>query len=181
MTGFIYRLINDGYTSIKLLENNYYEERSGYQNEHVDISVIAIDSNGECFRVNLKYVQETMKPRVPRLPSYTPISRDEFDRLGHGKSVIDTPAYLQKKKRYDDKQQKDKAAARSLDEKIKRGTPKCPKCDETMEVMYNRRSGNRFWGCKRYRTYGCKGTRNVSVAMNTLLDQRGKYVLLDWD
>lgn len=39
---------------------------------------------------------------------------------------------------------------------------KCPICDAEMEKRTNKTTGDQFWGCVRFKTDECKGTRPIS-------------------
>ncbi|MQF65270.1 restriction endonuclease [SAR202 cluster bacterium AC-409-J13_OGT_754m] len=43
----------------------------------------------------------------------------------------------------------------------RRRGPSCPLCDSSMSIQFNKNDNSRFYGCVKFRWFGCKGTINI--------------------
>lgn len=127
-----------------------YKE-SGSNKEYDDYaSVFVCHINSQAYLVNFHW---HMDARFPKNNSVSvkheeKITEEQYQEYAKGGTLLDVS-----------KAQSEIALKAMLREKKERLTPKCPKCEQSMEIKTNSKDRTHFWGCSNYNRNGCRGKR----------------------
>ncbi len=140
-----------GYHDVVIIEKEWHEESSGYQNEHTHHVVACRDRSGAIWKVTVNWAFKTMKgTNEPHVEARVAISEAEYAAFlaKHG-PVLDNATFHAKRKRASD--------AKAQLEALK---PPCPECNRPMQARLGR-GKEYFWGCIGFPK--CKGTRTMTA------------------
>jgi hypothetical protein len=144
--------IDLGYQGVVVIQEDWREEASGYQNEHTHHVVACRDRSGAHWRLTVNWTYKTMKgTNEPYVEARVVMSEAEYESVlaKHG-PVLDSATFHAKQKRA--------AGAQARLDALK---PACPKCNRPMQGRLAR-GKTPFWGCVGFPK--CKGTRTMPDA-----------------
>jgi hypothetical protein len=126
------------------LSQDFREESSGYQNEHIREEFVCRNKDGQARHMKVYWYVRIMGSTNCTVEEDKAISEDEYEAHRKKRGVLDTPAYRAAKDRRDE-----------LVAQLDKLTPKCRECGSQMVS----RTGpyGEFWGCASFPR--CKATR----------------------
>ncbi len=149
-----------GFRGIVFLECKDWEEKGGYQDEHIVQTLACYDKDGEPYKLVIHWV-EKFRPRSGGgvghfIKSKEKITQEQYVEFVKTHGVQDDSLYHQRRARLE----KDKRVAEKKMQKI---VPKCPICGSAMILRYRKKDNAPFWGCPGFYKSGCNGTRSINL------------------